>query len=188
MVEDKNNKKEIEHEKKWLITSASFRKLNENLKDTKGKREIMQIYIETEEENKEKRIRRIIPLNHKNPTNKYTKTTKIGSGSSRKELEDVISLNTFLNILTENKMEGFVNKNQHMYRDGKYYLEVEKYIYPEDVPCLVLEIEFESRKDKNEFDLQEQFPYLSVKEVTDDKKFKNRNIAKNGFPSLDYIL
>ena len=109
------------------------------------------------------------------------KTEKVGIGLEREENEVVISIEEY----EENK----VNKVGNTINKLRYVIPIRKFLfsfvleydyYLDDLEGLeVVEVEFKSRFMYHLFNKYLKPKYFG-KEITKDKKYKNKNIAKNG--------
>lgn len=137
-------------------------------------KEIKQHYLR-KEEGFEERIRKTTDMLSEYLTTKYTHTIKKGTGISREEEEEEITFTEF-NNLCKDKILGSIIKTR--YCVDRWELDI--YPVPDDIiPFMVMEIELENEN--------ENLPELPdgitiVKEVTEDKKWKNANLAIKGFP------
>lgn len=137
-------------------------------------KEIKQHYLR-KEEGFEERVRETTDMLSEYLTTKYTHTIKKGTGISRKEEEEEITFTEFDN-LCKGEILGSIIKTR--YCVDRWELDI--YPVPDDiVPIKVMEIELVSEDEK--------LPALPegitiIKEVTEDKNWKNANIAIKGFP------
>lgn len=89
----------------------------------------------------------------------------------REESEKEITKDTYDKII-EYKIGRTINKNRYRVPVGKYVAEVDKYL--DDLEgLLVVEVEFKSLEDANNFVVPSWFG----KEITDDLRYKNDNLA-----------
>lgn len=155
----------VEIERKFLISQKP-----EGLSDYPSD-EIIQGYIDisdTEKKNVEMRIRKM--------DNKYFQTIKSGFGLERSEEEIQLSRQQFNTLwpLTEGKR---IEKIRYKIKYGKYLIELD--IYSGSLDGLVVaEVEFDSVEESEDFDP----PGWFGKEVTDDERYKARNLATLGMP------
>jgi uridine kinase len=164
-VEEKEIPKEIE--RKYLVA-----KLPENL-DTYPKKEIVQGYLAIASDGTEVRLRK--------KGDKYYQTVKIGSGKTRGEFETEITGEQFEKLwqATEGKR---IEKIRYEIPQGDNIIELD--IYQGDLIGLVsVEVEFKSEFDSEKFSAPEWFGG----EVTEDSRYKNKNLALHGIPKEEKI-
>ena len=109
---------------------------------------------------------------------KYFETVKAGSGLVRKESEKEITKEVFFDHwpLTEGKR---VEKVRYEIEYGGKLIELD--IYSGDLEGLVVaEVEFDSEEESVSFTPPEWFG----EEVTHDERYKNKNLALHGKPSV----
>ena len=113
---------------------------------------------------------------YKPDKNRYSLTVKGGGGKMRKETEIEITAQQFdaLWPLTEGKQ---IRKIRHRIPHGRLTAELDIYIEPLD-GLAIAEVEFKSEKASNNFTAPDWFG----REVTDDKRYKNQNLAVHGLP------
>jgi len=151
-----------EIEKKFLVKS-----LPENLEQYPHK-DIVQGYLAITEDGTEVRLRK--------KGKKYFQTVKSGAGKTRFESEVEITEDQF-NTLWEATKGKRVEKTRYEIPHESGTIELD--IYHGDLDGLLsAEMEFSSEKDSNEF----VTPIWLSEEVTDDKKYKNQNLALHGVP------
>lgn len=156
-------KKPKEIERKFLVAS-----LPENLEQYPQK-EIVQGYIAITSDETEVRLRK--------KGEKYFQTIKSGSGKTRNEHEVEISEDQFNSLwpTTEGKR---VEKVRYEIPLGESIIELD--VYSGDLNgLLTAEVEFKSEEDSNSFEP----PAWLEKEVTEDKRYKNQNLALHGKPT-----
>ena len=152
--------KEIEH--KFLV-----RKLPEGLEQYPHK-DIVQGYLAITEDGTEVRLRQ--------KGNKYFQTVKSGSGKTRFESEIEITEEQF-NSLWEATKEKRVEKTRYEIPHENGTIELD--VYHGDLDGLLsAEMKFSSEEESDKFTVPE---WLS-EEVTDDKRYKNQNLALHGVP------
>ena len=156
----------IEIEKKFLlqpIRVECFLKINSIKYEAL---EIEQFYIE-----RDGTIGRIRKIN-----DKYFLTLKKGDGLVREEYESEIEQSVFKNILTKENPVGALKKTRYKAQVDGYEYEIDE--YKENLEGLVvLEVEFETEREANDFKISDIFkPYL-IKDVTGDDRFLNETIA-----------
>jgi adenylate cyclase len=154
-----------EIERKWLVNEIPF--------DLTGfpSNEINQGYMEvSDSKNDEVRVRR--------KGNKYFLTIKRGEGVKREETEVEISAETYYNIWSLPTLSK-VEKIRYDILNNEHLIELD--IYKGKLEGLVTaEVEFENIEASQSYN----FPEWFGKEVTDDKRYKNKNLAMNGLASL----
>jgi CYTH domain-containing protein len=155
-----------EIERKWLVELP-----NEGFLKNWKKKEISQYYTKVTD-TEEIRYRRRI----KNGQGKCYKTMKYGNGLEREEYEDQVPLWVYEENM-DKRIGNIISKDRFI-KDG---WELDLYESP-SFPYWILEREFASLREANNYDLPEGIKIL--KEVTEDKRFKNKNIALCGFPKL----
>ena len=103
-------------------------------------------------------------------------TIKTGSGLTRTEHEEKISRFEF-NRNLKNRIGNVIEKTRYVLPYEQYNIEVD--IYGGELDGLsICEIEFESEQEAAKF-----YPTnLCLKEVTNDERFKNQNLAIDGLP------
>ena len=132
--------------------------------------EIIQGYLIVTDNDIEVRIRK--------KGDKYFETVKAGSGLVRKESEKEITKEVFFDHwpLTEGKR---VEKVRYEIEYGGKLIELD--IYSGDLEGLVVaEVEFDSEEESVSFTPPEWFG----EEVTHDERYKNKNLALHGKPSV----
>lgn len=151
-----------EIERKFLVKS-----LPENLEQYPHK-DIVQGYLAIAEDGTEVRLRQ--------KGNKYFQTVKSGSGKTRFESEIEITeeqFNSFWEVTKGKRVEKTRYEIPH--ENGTIELDV----YRGDLDGLLsAEMEFSSEEESDKFTVPE---WLS-EEVTDDKRYKNQNLALHGVP------
>lgn len=153
-----------EIERKWLVDDKAVPK---HLFQVPLR--VDQRYLEVlDSENDEARIRR--------KGDRYFLTIKKGEGVKREETEVEIPYETYdaiRSLPNLNKLE----KIRYEIPDGKYTIELD--IYVGDLERLATaEVEFDTIEESESYVPPEWFG----REVTDDKRYKNKNLAMNGLP------
>lgn len=111
---------------------------------------------------------------------KYSISVKNSGGLIRKEWED----NSFPEwafeaLLKDNAWVPKLTKTRHYIDDGNNLLEIDEY-FGDLKGLVILECEFKSEEEANKFIVPE---WLDVqKEVTEDNRYKNKNLAVFGIP------
>jgi len=116
----------------------------------------------------------------------YYKTTKHGTGVSREEEEAEISEKKFQKKFKDRIKEP-IQKNRYMFHfEGKEY-SID--VFKKDLKGLfMLEIEFPSMHEFEEFKLPPILETHVIRDVSFDESFKNKNIVLHGRPQADYDL
>jgi len=117
---------------------------------------------------------------------KYLHEKKIGSGLKRKEIP-IVDIDA--NLFEERKgvrVGSIIKKTRYTVLMGEHKLEIDFYTEPVINEVRVIEVEFNTEEEASdfEFDPVVSKTLLNLKEVTDDKNYKNKNIALYGFPTL----
>lgn len=113
-------------------------------------------------------------IRYRRKGNKFFKTEKIGNGLSRKENEHEISEEEY-KINEADKIGNLIKKTRY----EKNGWELDEYISP-TTEYYVLEKEFSSVEESENYELPKEVNL--IKEITEDKRYKNKNLALNGFP------
>ena len=151
-----------EIERKFLVKS-----LPENL-DQYPHKDIVQGYLAITEDGTEVRLRQ--------KGKKYFQTVKSGSGKTRFESEVEITEEQF-NSLWEATRGKRVKKTRYEIPHESGTIELD--VYHGDLNGLLsVEMEFSNEEDSNRFIV----PKWLSEEVTDDKRYKNQNLALHGIP------
>lgn len=103
---------------------------------------------------------------------KYYRTVKIGIGVQRMELEEETDMATFehLWLLTEGRR---LRKRRHVVPDGDRYWEVDEFL---DRDLVLAEMEIPSAQ--TEITVPEWLQHVLVREVTGDRAYTNRSLAR----------
>ncbi len=115
-------------------------------------------------------------------------TEKCGSGMVRKEMENRISENLFKKYLSNNVDGNIIEKRRYIYQFFPTYKIDEKITFISQVPLIaeidiydgalnglmVVEVEFSNIKDAQNFVPPKWFG----KDITEDKRYKNKQLAK----------
>ena len=159
----------IETERKYLISMPNVYKLVEKYNAVKS--EIVQVYLKSENQDEEVRIRQ----RGQNGSFTYYLTKKVKRDDmSRYETEEKISKDRYLSLLMDaDTSKNIVRKTRYCFMYENQYFELD--IYPFCETRAILEIEL---TDKNKM-VRIPKDINVIKEVTDDDKFKNSSIAKD---------
>ena len=117
---------------------------------------------------------------------RYFKTIKHGTGASRDEEEIGISEKEFQKEF-ENRIKAPIRKNRYMfYFEGKEYsIDVFKKAF---TGLYILEIEFPSMEDFEQFRLPPILEAHVIKDVSFDESFKNKSMVLHGRPQTAYDM
>ncbi len=160
--ESRASSSSIEIERKFTVN-----KLPENLHQD-GAKEIFQGYLVVTRDGTEVRIRK--------RGRKCSLTIKHGSGKTRIEEEIGISERQFSSLWA---LTGRRRVKKLRYRIPEDGLTVELDVYQGKLEGLITaEVQFESEEDSNAF----RPPAWLGAEITDDERYKNRNLALRGIP------
>lgn len=173
--EQKEMKKPQEIERKFTINIEALPDLNEY-----SKKEIIQGYVSILDDGTETRVRKT-----KKPNGEisYVKTTKSGGGEIRSEEETEISKEEF-DSLWSNTKGRVVEKTRYEipYQVGGKNYKVELDVYHGKLNGMVsAEVEFSSPEESKNFNPPEWFK----DDVTENKEYKNKNLATKGLPRDD---
>ena len=164
-VEQKEIPKEIE--RKFLVAS-----LPENLEQYPNK-EITQGYLAITSDGTEIRLRK--------KGSKYFQTVKTGGGKVRGEFETEITEDQF-NVFWQATEGKRVEKTRYEIVHEESLIELD--VYRNNLETLLsAEVEFKTEKESDQFVAPEWFG----KEVTEDSRYKNQNLALHGIPVEDQV-
>lgn len=108
---------------------------------------------------------------------KYFLTVKKGEGLVREEFEKEISKKEFEQILKNHKNILSLYKNRYIVKIDNFIYEFD--IFKKDLKNLfLLEVEFKSEKEAENFKIDKLFENFILKDVTEDKRFTNFFLAK----------
>ena len=163
----------MEIERKFLLKDAFILRTLCNEKVTIYKSNITQFYTE---------ITKNSEIRYRKKDDIYYLTTKIGSGIERDEFEVVVSKNEY-NGSKPKRVSSFIEKDRYSFElDGVTHA-ID--IYSGELAGLfILEIEFETKEEALNFTLNPLFE--NAKEVTEDERYKNKNLSLFGSPSLEF--
>lgn len=154
--------------------------LPEGILDTVEKHKITQAYTAINEDGSETRVRK--DHNVTAGETVYTRTSKSAGGVARTEIEEIITEDGY-NKEAQNIIQGSRPVEKTRYRipyvcNGKAYT-VELDVYEGTLSNLVVaEIEFDTQEEANEF----VKPDWLGEDVSADKAYKNKNLARKGIP------
>ena len=164
----------IEREKKWLVNAAS---IPEAILNGVPRQEISQAYLRIDSD-VEERIRRVV----EDGITTYFFTRKEGKGEARKETEHTIKQAEF-NILSNSVVGNWINKVRYKISTDDLIYELD--VYTEKLQGLVVvEVEFKDETQSATFTPPDWFG----SEVTEDKRFKNQQLALKGIPVDETLL
>lgn len=163
--------KQMEIERKFLIEMPELNNL-----DIKKDMEIIQIYLTNGKHDSQRRVRKITEEN----TDKYIYTEKVFvSPTQRIENESEISEQEYNKALNDARKDcAPVAKRRICFNYSEQFFEMD--IYPFSSELAILELELENLTQEI------YFPYYIrvIKEVSDDKRYSNAELATAGaFPS-----
>ena len=154
----------IETERKFLIKKPSMQQIHECNPKMYG---IFQAYLKRYDPKVERRVRR--KTSEEKEVYYYTEKKKL-SDCSRSEVEKEITVEEYMLLLREKV--ATITKDRYVFTYQGQCFELD--IYPDWEHEAILEIELESEGQK--VTLPEWIEV--IKEVTDDPKYKNANLAK----------
>lgn len=159
----------IEVERKFLIEMPNLSNIQENYTCTK--QNIIQTYLKSDDKDTEVRIRQ------RGINGEYsyylTKKQEV-SNISRIETEKKISKDEYLRLLMDSDTTlKQIRKDRYCFVYKNNYFELDIYPFWEDKA--ILEIELSNENQEIEFPLDIKI----IKEVTEDKRYKNGSLAKN---------
>ena len=160
-----------EIERKYIVKKSILKKFlfKSGLEYKKSK--ITQNYIEIKP-NFEVRVRQMDTV--------FTLTSKSGEGIKRAENESIISKKEYKKRV-KNSIGREIKKNRYLfYIDGNEYA-ID--LYKKSLfPLVVMEVEFEKEENLNKFSIPSQILRYVVKDVSEDKRFKNHCLSLIGIP------
>lgn len=163
----------LEIERKYLLKSANIVDILK--KDGVGlsKDDITQFYTRIDDEG-ETRLRK--------SGDKFTITTKRGKGMVREETEEVISKKLF-KLTKKNIIGSQIKKSRYSFKFQNFPVSID--VYKGQLAGLfVLEIEFSDEDVALKHKLPQIFQNEIIKEVTEDRQYKNYHLSLFGNPLL----
>lgn len=161
-----------EIERKYLLKDNFDVKVLEGEIISYEKIDIIQAYIKIEGDN-ELRVRKY--------GNGYFRTEKSGTGKARRENEEAITEDEFKKEIKE--IAGIpIEKDRYKINDPKYREIVIDIYKGKFVPLKIAEVEFITNEDSLKFKPPKWLSKYIEKEVTEDKRYKNKNLFLNGRP------
>ena len=155
----------LEIERKFLVREMD---LPPNLGDWPVTH-ILQGYLAITDDGKEIRIRQTGEA--------YTLTVKSGLGLKRSELEIILTEDQFKTLWIAST-NNFINKKRYIITLGEHNIELD--IYENSLAGLITaEVEFNSVEESLEF----VPPPWFLRDITEDERYKNRNLALFGMPA-----
>lgn len=159
----------IEIERKYLVSMPDLKYILE--KHNAVISDIMQVYLVSSNENEEVRIRQ--RGSNGNFAYYFTKKIKLNE-TSRYEIEEKITKDEYLSLLMEADPNlNVLRKTRYCFVYKSQYFELD--VYPFETEKAILEIELTN--ENQEVCIPSFISVIS--EVTEDDRFKNKNIAKN---------
>lgn len=115
----------------------------------------------------------------------FVKTIKKGKGLTREETETVVTEDEWI-AARKNVIGNHIEKERMKIPVGKLMVEIDVYSRPITNGWATIEVEFPTEDDASCFSLPPKITkaFTKIMEVTDDERFKNKNIALIGFPSF----
>ncbi len=160
-----------EIEKKFLVTKSFEEVVGKEALETMDCSEIEQFYVKVTEE-EEIRFRK----RETNGTKTFYKTIKRGGGLVREETE--------VEVTEEEYKINFINIVGNKIGKSRYLIgKLEVDVYNGTNNFFIVEIEFRSEEEANKFVLPKEF--CPCVEVTNNKNWKNKNIALKGVPKTE---
>ena len=163
----------LEIERKYLLDGASIvdALISEGLEFSE--KNLTQIYTQIDKEH-EIRLRKM--------GNTYTRTTKKGKGLVREEDEEVVDSKLF-KLAKKSCIGKPIEKTRYLFKLQNFPSCID--VYSGELDGLVtLEVEFDSIEKAEDFKLPLIVKERLLREVTDDDRFKNKNLSLIGNPSL----
>ncbi len=115
------------------------------------------------------------------------KTIKKGKGMVREEIETDVTLGEY-NEAKKHIVGNYIEKERLRVVFGCYLFEIDVYSRPRSKDWATIELEFLVECDADKFKFPKAFAeqaFSEIREVTNDERFKNKNIALNGFPKIE---
>ncbi|CZE46743.1 CHAD domain-containing protein [Campylobacter geochelonis] len=165
----------MEIERKFLLEDSSLLKLLFEKNVTIYKTSIKQFYTE---------ISKFSEIRYRKKDEIYYLTNKAGAGLVRDELEVVISKNEYKEAKNK-RISHIISKDRYSFflDELEYFLDV----YHDFLsPLVTLEIEFKSVEDANEFKFDTIFENVVKKEITQDERYKNKNLSLYANPECEF--
>jgi len=157
-----------EIERKYLLNRSILEFLD---KTSTTHKKITQFYIKATA-NKSLRFRKY--------GSQYYKCIKHGTGGVREEIEEEVSRKVYKKSLKK-RIGRSIKKIRYLFKLDSYEYSVDVYKKP-FVDLYVMEVEFESIAEYENFVLPSTLKTYVEKEVTEDEAYKNKNLALFGLP------
>ena len=159
----------IEIERKYLIKMPNIQNILSKYNAVKS--DIIQVYLISENENEEVRIRQ----RGADGSYTYYLTKKIKRDDmSRYEIEEKISKERYLELLMQaDSNKGIIKKTRYCFVYENQYFELDVYPFCDDKAILEIELTEESKEVRIPNDI------IVIADVTNNDNFKNVNIASN---------
>ncbi len=166
--------KNIEIEKKFLLSPCSMKRFLRERRIRYAKVPIKQFYIKSDEKSAE-RYRKI--------GGRYIHTIKHGSGLRREEIETEVSKKEYMDA--KRSASNMIIKTRYRFKLDGYNFELD--IFKGALKGLnLLEIEFDSVESAGSFKMPDILNQIVISEVTEDKRFTNGFLSKNmTIPAMD---
>jgi len=158
--------KNIEIERKFLLTPCSIKEFLEKNSIDYQVEEIEQFYIKSSKDGVER---------YRQKGNKYIHTIKRGSGLIREEYEEFVDRDEYLKYRKE--ASNILQKYRYIFDIGKNRFELDEFI-GKLKGLNILEIEFRDENSANQFTLPKLFEDIVISEVTEDIRFTNGYLSK----------
>ena len=115
----------------------------------------------------------------------FVKTVKKGKGLTREETETPVTEDEW-NEAKKNMVGNYIEKERLKIPIGKLIIEIDVYSRPITNGWAMIEVEFPTEDDASCFSLPSKITqaFTKIREVTEDERFKNKNIALIGFPTF----
>ena len=165
----------LEIERKFILHNLSVLKVLNSDGIAINEDEIMQFYT---------KITPISEIRFRKINDKFFTTQKFGKGLVREELENEISKDTFEKAL-KNSIAIPVKKSRFSFKINNLPCNID--VFSDALEGLItFEIEFLTVKDAKEFFMPDFIKTCIKSEITDDERYKNKNLALFGLPQNDF--
>ena len=165
----------LEIERKFILHNLSVLKVLNSDGIAINEDEIMQFYT---------KITPISEIRFRKINDKFFTTQKFGKGLVREELENEISKDTFEKAL-KNSIAIPVKKSRFSFKINNLPCNID--VFSDALEGLItFEIEFLTIKDAKEFFMPDFIKTCIKSEITDDERYKNKNLALFGLPQNDF--
>ncbi len=170
--------KHFEIERRFLLYPCSMRRFLKSQGISYESVPILQFYLVAKEGE---------VLRYRRCGDKYIRTDKFGKGMVREEYEESVGRDEFEDAMERNR-GGVIRKRRFVFKlDGRSF---ELDSFKASLKGLnILEVEFDSEKEADSFELPECFKKLLAAEITDMEKFSNGALSKKmKIPSIETPL